>query len=71
MNAGPLRETLAALYLRACGYTGTEPVLDPMCGSGTFILEAAEIALLGLAPGRSHPSPSSASPPSTPPHGPP
>ncbi len=48
----PMRETLAALFLRACGYHGTEPVLDPMCGSGTFVIEAAEIAA-GLAPGRS------------------
>jgi putative N6-adenine-specific DNA methylase len=31
---------------------GAEPVVDPMCGSGTFVLEAAEIAA-GLAPGRS------------------
>ncbi|TPE48939.1 THUMP domain-containing class I SAM-dependent RNA methyltransferase [Amaricoccus solimangrovi] len=47
----PMRETLAALFLRACGFDGTEPVLDPMCGSGTFVIEAAEIAA-GLAPGR-------------------
>jgi putative N6-adenine-specific DNA methylase len=47
----PMRETLAALFLRACGYDGKEPVLDPMCGSGTFVIEAAEIAA-GLAPGR-------------------
>lgn len=52
VNAAPMRETLAALFLRACGYDGTEPVLDPMCGSGTFVIEAAEIAA-GLAPGRS------------------
>ena len=52
VGAAPMRETLAALFLRACGYTGAEPVLDPMCGSGTFVLEAAEIAA-GLAPGRS------------------
>ena len=51
VNAAPLRETLAALFLRACGYTGTEPVLDPMCGSGTFPIEAAEIAAR-LPPGR-------------------
>lgn len=51
VGPAPLRETLAALFLRACGYRGTEPVIDPMCGSGTFILEAAEIAL-GLHPGR-------------------
>jgi putative N6-adenine-specific DNA methylase len=48
----PLRETLAAMFLRTCGYDGREPVLDPMCGSGTFVIEAAEIAA-GLAPGRS------------------
>ncbi len=47
----PMRETMASLLLRACGYSGTEPVLDPMCGSGTFLIEAAEIAS-GLAPGR-------------------
>ena len=47
----PMRENMAALMLRACGYTGTEPVVDPMCGSGTFVIEAAEIAA-GLVPGR-------------------
>lgn len=47
----PLRETMAAAFLRQMGYDGTQPVLDPMCGSGTFLLEAAEIAA-GLAPGR-------------------
>jgi putative N6-adenine-specific DNA methylase len=48
----PMRENMAALFLRLCGYRGTEPVVDPMCGSGTFVIEAAEIAL-GLKPGRS------------------
>ena len=51
VNKAPLRETLAALFLRQCGYDGREPVLDPMCGSGTFPIEAAEIAA-GLMPGR-------------------
>ncbi len=51
VGKAPLRETLAALFLRQCGYRGAEPVVDPMCGSGTLVLEAAEIAL-GLAPGR-------------------
>ncbi|WP_438991427.1 THUMP domain-containing class I SAM-dependent RNA methyltransferase [Lentibacter sp.] len=51
VNKAPMRETLAALFLREAGYTGSEPVLDPMCGSGTFPIEAAEIAM-GLAPGR-------------------
>jgi len=48
----PMRETMAALFLRQCGFEGSEPVLDPMCGSGTFVIEAAEIAS-GLDPGRS------------------
>ncbi|SLN24095.1 Ribosomal RNA large subunit methyltransferase L [Roseivivax jejudonensis] len=52
VGKAPMRETLAALFLRACGYDGSEPVVDPMCGSGTFLLEAAEIAA-GLSPGRS------------------
>ena len=48
----PMRETMAAMFLRDCGFDGSEPVLDPMCGSGTFVIEAAEIAM-GLPPGRS------------------
>lgn len=52
VNKAPMRETLAALFLRQCGYDGREPVVDPMCGSGTFVIEAAEIAA-GLYPGRS------------------
>lgn len=52
VGKAPMRETLASLFLRACGYDGHEPVVDPMCGSGTFVLEAAEIAA-GLWPGRS------------------
>ncbi|MFW8595343.1 THUMP domain-containing class I SAM-dependent RNA methyltransferase [Cribrihabitans neustonicus] len=52
VGKAPMRETLAALFLRECGFDGTEPVVDPMCGSGTFVIEAAEIAR-GLCPGRS------------------
>jgi len=40
----PLRETLAAAALLLAGYRGKEPVIDPMCGSGTFSMEAALIA---------------------------
>ena len=40
----PMRETMASLFLRQCGFDGSEPVVDPMCGSGTFVIEAAEIA---------------------------
>ncbi len=52
VGKAPMRESMAALFLRQAGYRGNEPVLDPMCGSGTFVIEAAEIAA-GLAPGRS------------------
>ncbi|WP_108813986.1 THUMP domain-containing class I SAM-dependent RNA methyltransferase [Loktanella sp. Alg231-35] len=52
VGKAPMRETLAALMLRECSYDGVEPVLDPMCGSGTFVIEAAEMAA-GLYPGRS------------------
>ena len=51
VGKAPMRETLASLILRRCGYDGAEPVVDPMCGSGTFVIEAAEIAA-GLKPGR-------------------
>jgi putative N6-adenine-specific DNA methylase len=51
VGRAPLRETMAALFLLQCGFDGREPVLDPMCGSGTFVIEAAEIAA-GLNPGR-------------------
>ncbi len=46
----PLRETLAAAVLRLAGYDPREPLWDPMCGSGTFLIEAARRAR-GLAPG--------------------
>ena len=52
VGKAPMRETLASLFLRRCGFDGTEPVVDPMCGSGTFVIEAAERAA-GLKPGRS------------------
>lgn len=52
VSKAPMRENMAALMLRQCGYDGHEPVVDPMCGSGTFVIEAAEIAA-GLLPGRS------------------
>ena len=43
-SQAPLRETLAAAVLRAAGYTGAEPLLDPLCGSATIPIEAALIA---------------------------
>ncbi len=47
----PIRENLAAGIIALTGWQPGEPFLDPMCGSGTFVIEAAAIAL-GLAPGR-------------------
>ena len=46
----PLRENLAAGMLRLAGWTPGVPLLDPMCGSGTILLEAAQMAL-DIAPG--------------------
>ena len=40
----PLRETIAAAALLLAGYKGVRPVIDPMCGTGTFSLEAALMA---------------------------
>ncbi len=51
IGKAPMRENMAALFLRQCGFDGTGPLVDPMCGSGTFVIEAAEIAA-GLLPGR-------------------
>lgn len=46
----PLKENLAAGILRLTGWKITQPLLDPMCGSGTFLIEAAMLAL-NIAPG--------------------
>ncbi|OFZ13024.1 MAG: hypothetical protein A2X86_09380 [Bdellovibrionales bacterium GWA2_49_15] len=40
-----LKETLAASILMLAGYTGDEPLVEPMCGSGTIAIEAAYLAL--------------------------
>lgn len=50
VGAAPLRESLAAGVLLACGWDGEAPFLDPMCGSGTIAIEAALLAS-GRAPG--------------------
>jgi len=39
--AAPLRETIAAAILKIAGFMEDEPLIDPLCGSGTFSLEAA------------------------------
>jgi putative N6-adenine-specific DNA methylase len=41
----PLKETLAAAMLAASGWTPDQPLYDPCCGSGTILIEAAQIAL--------------------------
>ncbi len=46
----PLRENLAAGILQLAGWKPGQALLDPMCGSGTFLLEAAMMAL-NIAPG--------------------
>jgi putative N6-adenine-specific DNA methylase len=49
----PLKETLAAAMLAAAGWQGRSedgPLLDPCCGAGTVLIEAAQMAC-GIAPG--------------------
>jgi putative N6-adenine-specific DNA methylase len=48
----PLRENLAAGILALTGWRPGTPLLDPMCGSGTLLVEAAMMAL-GIPAGRS------------------
>ena len=43
--AAPLRETLAAAVLRLAGWTPSQPLVDPLTGSGTIAIEAALQAL--------------------------
>lgn len=49
-NIAPLRENLAAGILQMTGWQPGTPLLDPMCGSGTFLIEAAQISL-NIMPG--------------------
>ncbi|MFT3847970.1 MAG: THUMP domain-containing protein [Propionivibrio sp.] len=46
----PLKENVAASILRLSGWQPGMPLIDPMCGSGTFLIEAAQMAL-NIAPG--------------------
>ncbi len=41
----PLKETLAAAMIAASGWQPDQPLYDPCCGSGTIVIEAAQIAL--------------------------
>ena len=49
-SKSPLNEALAAGLVRLAGYEGSERFLDPMCGSGTLLIEAALFAAR-VAPG--------------------
>jgi putative N6-adenine-specific DNA methylase len=49
-NIAPLRENLAAGILHLTGWKPGTPLLDPMCGSGTFLIEAVQMSL-NIAPG--------------------
>ncbi|KAB2314727.1 class I SAM-dependent RNA methyltransferase [Betaproteobacteria bacterium SCN2] len=49
-GAAPINENLAAGILKLSGWRADEPLYDPMCGSGTFLMEAAQMAL-NIAPG--------------------
>jgi putative N6-adenine-specific DNA methylase len=40
----PLKENLAAGLLMLAGWTPAQPLLDPFCGSGTIVIEAACMA---------------------------
>ncbi len=44
-HPAPLNETLAAALLAVCEYDGTTSFFDPMCGSGTIVVEAAQMAI--------------------------
>lgn len=50
MGLAPLKENLAAGLIALTGWDGSVPLADPLCGSGTLLIEAACLAL-GRAPG--------------------
>ena len=50
VGIAPIKETLAAGLMRMTGWDGTLHLIDPLCGSGTFLIEAVSM-LLGIAPG--------------------
>lgn len=50
MHQAPVNEVLAAGLLLLAGWNGQGNLVDPMCGSGTFLIEGAMIAL-NIPPG--------------------
>ena len=50
VGMAPIKETLAAGLMRMTGWDGTNNLVDPLCGSGTLLIEAVS-TLLGIASG--------------------
>jgi len=50
MGVAPLKENLAAGLIRLSGWDGSVPLVDPLCGSGTLLIEAANL-MFALSPG--------------------
>jgi len=59
VGLAPLKENLAAGLIALTGWDGHQPLVDPFCGSGTLLIEAACQAL-GRAPGLRPPAPGQA-----------
>jgi len=49
-HEAPLKENLAAALVELSGWDGTTPFVDPMCGTGTIVIEAA-LKALNIPPG--------------------
>ena len=49
-HEAPLKENLAAALVELSGWDGSVPLLDPMCGTGTIVIEAA-LKALRIPPG--------------------
>jgi putative N6-adenine-specific DNA methylase len=50
VTEAPIKETMAAAIIQLSRWTGDRPLVDPFCGSGTFLIEAAMTAWK-IAPG--------------------
>lgn len=44
-HAAPMNEVLAAGMIKLSGWTADKPLVDPMCGTGTILIEAAMLGL--------------------------
>ena len=51
LGKAPIKETLAAGLMRMTEWDGSTNLVDPLCGSGTFLIEAVS-ALIGIASGK-------------------